>query len=84
MKKKVGYVFTYGVDGFGADVAPATEEGFYTDFDKAFQRLVELNHEEIKKNCDFFKKDEIAINKQFINEEPWYGMYAIEEIEIKD
>ena len=27
-----GYVFTYGVDGFGADVAPAYEEGCYNAY----------------------------------------------------
>lgn len=40
-----GYVFTYGVDGFGADIAPAHEEGVYLDYNKAFQHLCELNNE---------------------------------------
>ena len=40
-----GYVFTYGVDGFGADVAPAYECGCYLDYDKAFRKLCELNAE---------------------------------------
>ena len=48
-----GYVFIYGVDGFGADTAPAHENGCYLNFKKAFNRLVELNHEKIKKN-DYF------------------------------
>lgn len=39
-----GYVFVYGVDGFGMDTAPAHEEGCYTNFEKAFAHLVELNH----------------------------------------
>lgn len=115
-----GYVFTYGVDGFGADVAPAHEVGVYLDFDKAFKKLVELNHDAIKlSNRAFYeegygedyypdtdvelteaeenedwdlynklmKKHELSneeeINKRFVNlEEPYYGMYALEEIEI--
>lgn len=112
-----GYVFTYGVDGFGADVAPANEEGCYLNFEKAFAHLVELNHTEIdsrtfyesgygedyypskdkelcqaeeEENWELFEilmdghmiTDEIEINKTFINVEPQYGMYAIEEIEI--
>lgn len=117
-----GYVFVYGIDGFGADTAPAHEIGVYLDFDKAFKKLVELNHKEIqdymarggrfyedgyaedeypssdweavraeeKEDWDLLDAimekhtitDEIEINKLFINEEPYYGMYAIEEIEI--
>lgn len=117
-----GYVFTYGVDGFGADTAPAHEIGVYLDFDKAFKKLVELNHTELEndmaRGCRFYEDgygedfypdndweaikaekeedwdlldaimekhtitDEIEINKLFINEEPCYNMYAIEEIEI--
>lgn len=114
-----GYVFTYGVDGFGADVAPAHEIGVYLDFEKAFAKLVELNHEamkeedlvfyesgygedfypdtdvelaeaEEKEDWDLFNKllkkhileNEKEINKKFINEEPCFGMYALEEIEI--
>ena len=38
-----GYAFIVGVDGFGADTAPAYEEGIYTDYDKAFAHLCELN-----------------------------------------
>lgn len=112
-----GYIFTYGVDGFGADVAPAHEEGCYLNFEKAFAHLMELNHTEIgnhtfyelgygedyypskdkalrqaeeEENWELFDKlmsehlvtNEIEINKKFINKEPWYGMYAMEEIEI--
>ena len=46
-----GYVFTRGVDGFGADVAPAYEEGCYLDYDKAFKHLCELNDMEALKEC---------------------------------
>jgi hypothetical protein len=117
-----GYVFVCGVDGFGADTAPAHEIGVYLDFDKAFKKLVELNHEKIQDYMangrrfyedgygeDFHPDDdweaikaekeedwelldaiiekhiitdEVEINKLFINEEPCYDMYAIEEIEI--
>lgn len=38
-----GWVFTYGVDGFGADIAPAHEVGVYLNFEKAFDKLCELN-----------------------------------------
>lgn len=117
-----GYVFTYGVDGFGADTAPAFEEGCFLNFDKAFAHLIELNHKRIlidnsfgfyeeeygidfypdndtelfkaeeEENWDLFDKllekhkitDEIEINKRFVNHEPWYGFYALEEIEIKE
>lgn len=114
-----GYVFTYGVDGFGADTAPAFEEGCYLNFEKAFAHLVELNHNLMSKNpygfyeegygIDYFPDEdkelmqaennedwelfdklmdkhklnnEIEINKKFINAEPYFGMYALEEIEI--
>ena len=113
-----GYVFTFGVDGFGADVAPAHEVGVYLDFEKAFAKLVELNHKAVKEgfviyeegygedyypkydlelaeaeekeDWDLFEKlleqhiisNEEEINKAFINEEPYYNMYALEEIEI--
>ena len=50
-----GYVFTYGVDGFGADVAPAHEEGVYLNFDKAFAHLVELNHKQVV-NSSFYER----------------------------
>ena len=121
-KEKIikGWVFTYGVDGFGADTAPAYEEGCYLDFDKAFKHLIELNHEAIFDNdnygfyeegygIDFYPStdkelthaeetenwelydklinshkicDEREINKQFINTDPQFDMYALEEIEI--
>lgn len=115
-----GYVFTYGVDGFGADVAPAYEEGCYTNFSKAFAHLIELNHDNIYTRefyedgygVDYYPNtdkelaiaeeleeweefdrilnkhrltDEIEINQRFINcDEPPYGFYGMEEIEIKE
>ena len=113
-----GYVFNYGVDGFGEDVAPAHEFGVYLDFNKAFQKLVELNHNQIKErkfyedgygvdyfpntdkeltkaeeeeDWDLFEEilnkhtitDEIEINKKFfVNNDPYFNFYSIEEIEI--
>ena len=51
-----GWVFTFGVDGFGADTAPAHEEGVYLNFDKAFARLCELNSKQLEySNVDFYE-----------------------------
>lgn len=47
-----GYAFIVGVDGFGADTAPAYEEGIYIDYDKALAHLCELNQAAIQ-NCPF-------------------------------
>lgn len=66
-----GYVFTYGVDGFGADVAPAHEIGVYLDFKKAFAKLIELNHKQLKKRDfyedgygeDYYPEDDIELVK---------------------
>ena len=117
----IGYAFVYGVDGFGADTAPALEEGVYLNFDEAFKHLVKLNHKAIKNGhrCfyengygeDFWPEDdeelkraeenedwnlvgtllskhtiqdEIEINKKFINTDPFYEMYAIQEVKIKN
>ena len=49
-----GWVFTFGVDGFGENVAPAHEEGIYLNFDKAFKRLCELNSK--MNHSSFFEK----------------------------
>lgn len=85
-----GYIFTYGVDGFGADIAPAYEEGCYLDFDKAFNHLIELNHKEyVKRNSEAseYNWKEFILNEQEFNynqiyNDPYFGMYSIEEIEI--
>ena len=85
-----GYIFTYGVDGFGADVAPAYEEGCYLDFDKAFNHLIELNHEiYIKRyteaseyNWKEYMLEEKEFNYKLVNNEPNFDLYAMEEIEI--
>lgn len=52
-----GWVFTFGVDGFGEDVTPAHEEGVYLNFDKAFKKLCELNSKMLNSNhSSFFEK----------------------------
>lgn len=53
----VGYVFTFGVDGFGADVAPAHTEGVYLDYDAAFKHLCKLNESAIKNDEHTFYED---------------------------
>lgn len=66
-----GWVFTYGVDGFGADIAPAHEEGIYLNFDKAFKRLCELNKEMINEKLfyeegygeDFYPNNDIELRR---------------------
>ena len=47
-KNMTGWVFVFGVDGFGADTAPAHEQGVYLNFDKAFTKLCELNFEQLE------------------------------------
>jgi hypothetical protein len=69
--KMKGYVFTYGVDGFGADIAPAHEFGVYLDFKKAFAKLMELNHKQLKKRDfyedgygeDYYPEDDVELAK---------------------
>lgn len=53
----VGYVFTFGVDGFGADVAPAYTEGVYLDYDAAFEHLCKLNAPTIRSGERTFYED---------------------------
>lgn len=77
-----GYVFNYGVDGFGADVAPAHEIGCYLDFDKALEKCKELNQKEYNNNewiNEDYTLEETCIRE---NAEPLLGFYCIEEIEI--
>lgn len=52
-----GYTFVYGVDGFGADVAPAYEEGCYLDFEKAFNHLKELNKHQLENSEQVFYEE---------------------------
>ena len=91
----IGYVFVYGVDGFGADTAPAHEEGVYLDYNKAFNHLVKLNKECMEHHPrDFYTNRDEYNGKLLKNikdiceliiseyEEPPYGFYSMEEIEI--
>lgn len=73
------YVFCYGVDGFGADVAPAHEMGCYLDFNKALEKCMELNREEYEK-CGFSNDDRLV--EICLSTEPLIDFYSIEEIEI--
>lgn len=82
-----GYIFTFGVDGFGADVAPAIEEGVYTNYETAFYHLCELNKPRYKEY--YFGKYRESKNikkicKYMLEEydEPPIGMYLMQEIEI--
>ena len=55
-KEKVikGWVFVYEDE---YNVLPTYEEGCYTDFNKAFERLIELNHDAIvNAEEDFYEK----------------------------
>ena len=52
-----GYVFTYGVDGFGADTAPAFEEGCYLNYKKAFEHFKELTQKSLSENERYFYED---------------------------
>ena len=81
----IGYVFTWGVEGFETDVAPAVEEGCYLNFEKAFQHLVEINKDWIDE--DFLKNSssktvEDYCKKYCINTDPYIGTYAMNKIEI--
>ena len=53
-----GYVFILGVDGFGEDTCPATEEGCYLNYNKAFQHLVELTKKCLADHPDFYCYEE--------------------------
>lgn len=51
------YTFVRGVDGFGADIAPAYWEGAYLDYDKAYDHLCNLNKEKILSKEVVFYED---------------------------
>ena len=61
------YVFTYGVDGFGADTAPAYEAGIYLDYDKAFSKWMEL-----EKNAAEILEDEGPVYKMGYQDDGYY------------
>ncbi len=52
-----GYIFIRGIDA-DVDNVPVYELGMYLDFDKAFNKLVELNHKKITNDmahgCKFY------------------------------
>lgn len=45
----IGYTFVFGVDGFGADVAPAYEEGVFLNYEKAFAHFKTLTQKQLEK-----------------------------------
>lgn len=45
----IGYTFVYGVDGFGADVAPAYEEGVFLNYEKAFTHFKTLTQRQLER-----------------------------------
>lgn len=45
----VGYTFVFGVDGFGADTAPAYEEGVFLNYEKAFAHFKTLTQKQLRK-----------------------------------
>ena len=75
-----GYVFNYGVDGFGEDTAPAHHLGCYLNFDKALEKCKELNEKEYN-NRKMINKY-YTLEETCLRDEPLFGFYSIEEIEI--
>lgn len=85
--KKV-YTFVYGVDGFGADTAPAYEEGVYLDYKKALEKQKKLNAG-IMKGCpgrkfyeegwgeDFCPNEYEELTDKLVEDENWD---ALEEL----
>ena len=84
--KRYGYAFVYGVDGFGADTAPALEEGIYLDFDKAFKHFCDLNKPLWKDNYfgdrKFENVEELCKYMYERDREPWLNMYLMVKVEI--
>ena len=48
--KQTAWALIYGVDGFGADIAPALEEGIFLNRETALEHCIQLNLEQFKKN----------------------------------
>lgn len=69
----VGYIFTYGVDGLGVDESPVLEEGCYLNYQKALDRLIELN-----KDC--LDKDTLII----YDEGYYENYYPASDLELKE
>lgn len=51
MKQKV-WALVYGVDGFGADIAPALEEGIFLSKEDALEHCIKLNLDMLE-NSDY-------------------------------
>lgn len=75
-----GYVFNYGVDGFGADVAPAHSVGCYLDYNKALEKCKKLNQREYDSSP--WVKQDYSLEEICLRDEPFIGFYSIEEINI--
>ena len=85
MEKKV-WALVFGVDGFGADTAPALEEGIFLNKEEALEHCIKLNLEQLKENeCDIYegKNDRKVAKKLALQEEPYYGFYCIQETFIR-
>lgn len=52
-----GYTFVYGVDGFGADTAPAYEEGVFLDYEKAWNHFKNLTQKILKERDQVFYEE---------------------------
>ena len=48
--KQTAWALVYGVDGFGADTAPALEEGIFLNKETALEHCIKLNLELLKEN----------------------------------
>ena len=48
--KQTAWALVYGVDGFGADTAPALEEGIFLNRETALEHCIQLNLEQFKEN----------------------------------
>lgn len=63
MTKKV-WALVYGVDGFGADIAPALEEGIFLSKEEALEHCISLNLEQLENN-------EITVYEEGWGEDSW-------------
>lgn len=48
--KQIVWALVYGVDGFGADTAPALEEGIFLNKETALKHCIKLNLKQLKEN----------------------------------
>lgn len=81
------YGFTFGIDGFRVDEAPAFEEHVYKNKKKAFAHLMALNTENFKnwKAENNSKKSLEQFCKEYcIEREPLINFYSMYEIEVEE